>query len=146
MPLEQARGFITNYTVALVVSGARTRQAVSMIAVGPNETSATFGNLPQGRRYGATVTTWTSAGPGPVSQPVLEPVIGEQNASKTSLVYDSHLLFADTNNQSGSIAGGIIGAFLFIVVVALIGACMFFVFIKYRKSGKFSPVVGYSIK
>lgn len=71
LSLDDARGFITNYTVTYMASGGSRRQ-LTMVTVSADESSAIIPGLPPSVRYGVSVRAWTSAGPGPMSDVVYE--------------------------------------------------------------------------
>lgn len=70
LSLDDARGFITNYTVTYMASASR--RQLTMVTVSADESSAIIPGLPPTVRYGVSVRAWTSAGPGPMSDVVYE--------------------------------------------------------------------------
>ena len=75
LTLEEARGFVTSYTVSYRKDeGMAKRTTESVVVPGGEQSSVVIGGLDPGSSYLVSVSASTSAGTGEMSEPVVVPV------------------------------------------------------------------------
>ena len=75
LTLEEARGFVTSYTVSYRKDeGMAKRTTESVVVPGGEQSSVVIGGLGPGSSYLVSVSASTSAGTGEMSEPIVVPV------------------------------------------------------------------------
>ena len=143
LTLEEARGFVTSYTVSYSKGEGQGRRPVEELVVpGGEQSSAVIGGLDTGSSYLLSVSAGTSAGSGQMSEPV---VLARDSTASTEQViilvcffyYEAHKF---NNLQEYNIAGfghgfaaGLVSGVLILCgLVGLVAAVMFLV-VKRRR-------------